>query len=55
MATEILQAGVALPVVSRRLDNRRGSTALNCYTHAVSGGDADAARVLRSVLTAAAR
>lgn len=50
MATEMLQAGVPLPVVSRRLDHRRTSTTLDCYAHAVPGGDAVAATTLWHVV-----
>lgn len=51
MATEMLQAGIALPVVARRLDHRRASTTLNYYAQAVPGGDAHAARTLQAILT----
>jgi integrase len=50
MATEMLQAGVPLPVVSQRLDHRRASTTLDCYAHAVPGGDAIAAQTLWQVV-----
>lgn len=50
MATEMLHAGVPLPVVSRRLDHRRVSTTLDCYAHAVPGGDAMAAETLWQVV-----
>jgi integrase len=50
MATEMLQAGVPLPLVSRRLDHRRVSTTLDCYAHAVPGGDAVAAQTLWHVV-----
>ena len=50
MATEMLQAGVALAVVSQRLDHRRKSTTLDYYAHAVPGGDANAAEVLRELI-----
>ncbi len=46
MATEMLNAGVPLPVVARRLDHARASTTLNFYAHAVPGGDAAAAEML---------
>jgi integrase len=46
MATQMLEAGVPLPVVSRRLDHRRVSTTLDRYAHAVPGGDAAAAQAL---------
>ena len=50
MATEMLQAGIPLAVVARRLDHRRVSTTLDRYAHAVPGGDAAAATTLRSLL-----
>jgi integrase len=50
MATEMLQAGVPLAVVARRLDHRRVSTTLDRYAHAVPGGDATAACILRTVI-----
>jgi len=50
MATQMLDAGVALPVVSRRLDHRRGSTTLDRYAHAVPGRDAEAAETLRQIV-----
>jgi integrase len=51
MATEMLNAGIPLPVVARRLDHQRASTTLNFYAQAVPGGDAHAARTLESLLT----
>ena len=50
MATEMLEAGVSIAVVSRRLDHRRVSTTLDCYSHAVPGGDAAASATLRAVI-----
>ena len=35
IATELLQAGVALAVVSQRLDHQRAATTLDYYAHAV--------------------
>ena len=52
MATEMLQAGVPLVVVSRRLDHRRASTTLDRYAHAVPGSDAQAAATLWKVMQA---
>jgi integrase len=52
MATEILQAGVPIVIVSRRLDHRRVSTTLDQYAHAVPGGDAQAATTLWRVIQA---
>ncbi len=43
IATQMLDAGVPLPVVARRLDHRRVSTTLDRYAHAVPGRDAQAA------------
>ena len=42
MATEMLDAGIPIVVVSRRLDHQRVSTTLDKYAHAVPGGDARA-------------
>jgi integrase len=50
MATQMLQAGIPLPVVARRLDHRRASTTLDRYAHAVPGGDAQAAETLRHII-----
>ena len=50
MATELLQAGVALAVVSQRLDHQRKSTTLDFYAHAVPSGDGHAADVMRSII-----
>jgi len=37
MATEMLAAGVAIPIVAARLSHARASTTLNVYAHAVPG------------------
>lgn len=50
MATEMLAAGVAIPVVAARLSHARASTTLNVYAHAVPGGDRDAAEQLSALL-----
>ena len=50
MATEMLAAGVAIPVVAARLAHSRASTTLNVYAHAVPGGDRDAADGLADLL-----
>jgi integrase len=50
MATEMLDAGIPLPVVSRRLDHQRPSTTLNVYAHAVPGRDAPAAQLLHRII-----
>ena len=52
MATEMLHAGVPLPVVARRLDHERPSTTLNCYAQAVPGADGQAANTLRAIIVA---
>lgn len=54
MATEMLHAGIPLPVVARRLDHQRPSTTLNCYARAVPGGDAAAATTLHAIIANAA-
>jgi integrase len=46
MATEMLDAGVPLPIVAARLSHARASTTLNVYAHAVPGGDKRAAEML---------
>ncbi len=46
MATEMLAAGVTVPVVSARLAHARASTTLHVYAHAVPGGDAHAAHYI---------
>jgi integrase len=50
LAAEMLDAGVPLPVVSRRLDHQRASTTLNVYAHAVPGRDAPAAQLLQRII-----
>ncbi len=50
MATEMLDAGVPIVVVSRRLDHQRVSTTLDKYAHAVPGGDARASATLHAKL-----
>lgn len=46
MATEMLDAGVPVPIVAARLAHQRASTTLNVYAHAVPGGDQMVADVL---------
>ncbi len=46
MATEMLDAGVPVPIVAARLAHARASTTLNVYAHAVPGGDRSAAEAL---------
>ena len=50
MATEMLAAGVAIPIVAARLSHARASTTLNVYAHAVPGGDRDAAEQIGALL-----
>jgi hypothetical protein len=50
----MLQAGVPIATVSRRLDHRRVSTTLDRYAHAVPGGDAHASAALRTIIETAA-
>jgi integrase len=52
MATEMLAACVAVPIVATRLSHARASTTLNVYAHAVPGGDADAAEMISDLLRA---
>jgi integrase len=47
MATQMLDAGVPVPIVAARLCHARASTTLNVYAHAVPGGDRSAAEALR--------
>jgi len=46
MATEMLDSGVPIAVVSNRLAHARASTTLNVYAHAIPGGDRAAAQQL---------
>ena len=46
MATQMLDAGVPIPIVAARLCHARASTTLNVYAHAVPGGDQLAAEAL---------
>jgi integrase len=54
MATEMLDAGVPVPIVAARLAHARASTTLNVYAHAVPGGDLMAAETLWHRLASAA-
>ena len=47
MATQMLDAGIPIPIVAARLCHARASTTLNVYAHAVPGGDQLAAETLR--------
>ena len=53
MATQMLDVGVAVPIVAARLAHARASTTLNVYAHAVPGGDRHAAQQLAQRLAAA--
>jgi integrase len=50
MATQMLDVGVAVPIVAARLAHARASTTLNVYAHAVPGGDRHAAQQLSRLL-----
>ena len=50
MATQMLQGGIPIVTVARRLDHRRVSTTLDRYAHAIPGGDAQAAATLRTIM-----
>ena len=50
MATEMLHAGVPIPIVSRRLDHRRISTTLDFYAHVTPAGDRFAAAALQNFI-----
>ena len=53
MATHMLDLGVPVTVVSRRLDHRRVSTTLDYYSHVVPGRDRFAATALSNRLNEA--
>ena len=53
MATQMLLAGVPIPLVSRRLDHRRVSTTLDFYANATPAGDRFAANALQAVMSRA--
>jgi integrase len=46
MATQVLDAGVPVPIVAARLAHARASTTLNVYAHALPRGDKRAAETL---------
>lgn len=50
VATQMLGAGVAVPVVSARLAHARASTTLNVYAHAIPGGDVQAAQLISGII-----
>ena len=52
VATQMLAAGVALPVVSARLGHARASTTLNIYAASMPAWDRAAAETLSSLLRA---
>ena len=51
MATEMLNAGVPIVVVSRRLDHKSVSTRFDWYAHAVPGQDEHASATLWHVMS----
>jgi hypothetical protein len=53
MATEMLLAGVPIPIVSRRLDHRRVSTTLDFYANVTPSGDRFAANALQAAMSRA--
>ncbi|MEA2506801.1 MAG: hypothetical protein QOH48_1419 [Actinomycetota bacterium] len=55
MATQMLSAGVAIPVVSARLAHARASTTLNVYAHAIPGADMQAAELISGIVSPSAR
>lgn len=52
MATQMLNAGIAVSVVSARLAHARASTTLNVYAHAIPGGDVQAAQLISGIVNA---
>ncbi len=50
MATEMLAAGDAVPIVAARMAHARASTTLNVYAHAIPAGDCHAANQLAARL-----
>lgn len=55
MATQMLGAGVAIPVVSARLAHARASTTLNVYAHAIPGADIQAAELISGIVSPSTR
>jgi integrase len=51
MATQMLLAGVPIPIVSRRLDHRRVSTTLDFYANVTPAGDRFAANALQAMMS----
>lgn len=50
MATRMLDAGISVVTVARRLDHRRPSTTYDRYAHAIPGRDAAASATLWNIL-----
>jgi integrase len=50
MATQMLNAGVPVPIVSERLGHARASTTLNIYGHCVPGADDTAAQFISTLI-----
>lgn len=50
LATQMLDLGIPLTVVARRLDHRRISTTLDFYSHVITGRDRFVAERLASAL-----
>ncbi len=46
----LLQAGVPVPNVSKRIGHRDSATTLNVYSHFIEETDAESARVMARVL-----
>jgi integrase len=53
MATQMLDLGIPVTVVARRLDHRRVSTTLDFYSHVITGRDRFAADSLAAILQGA--
>ena len=53
MATQMLLAGVPIPIASRRLDHRRVSATLDFYSNVTPAGDRFAANALQAVMSRA--
>jgi integrase len=49
-ATMLLQAGIAVPTVSKRIGHRDSATTLNVYAHFIEQADEDSARVMGNLL-----
>jgi integrase len=50
VATQMLEAGIPITVVSARLAHARASTTPNVYAHAVPGADREAAEMLADLI-----